>query len=125
MSEIAVANATPSGGAGGRPVPFVTSLRSRPGIVRVGGDATSRISVRVELPEQWDTIAFDAPADFPALALKRDALTQFGLTTALPEDFVLKLRGFEVLDEHASLAAGGARDGSTYLLTHRRRRPVR
>ena len=106
-------------------VPFVTALRSRPGIVRVGGEGTPRISVRVELPEQWDTIAFDAPADLPTLALKRDALAEFGLAHAFLEDFILKLRGFEVLDENASLAAGGARDGSTYLLTHRRRRPVR
>jgi hypothetical protein len=106
-------------------VAFVTSIRSRPGIVRVGGEGTPRISVRVELPEQWDTIAFDAPADLPALALKREALKQFALPHAVPEEFVLKLRGFEVLDENASLAAGGARDGSTYLLTHRRRRPVR
>lgn len=113
-----------SGGPATKPAPFVTSLRSRPGIVRVGGEGTPRISVRVELPEQWDTIAFDAPADLPALALKRDALAHFGLPHAFPEDFVLKLRGFEVLDENASLAAGGARDGSTYLLTNRRRRPV-
>jgi hypothetical protein len=106
-------------------VPFVTSLRSRPGLVRVGGEGIPRLRVRVELPEQWDTIAFDAPADLPALALKRDALEQFGLAHAPPEDFVLKLRGFEVLDESVSLAGGGARDGSTYLLTNRRRRPVR
>ena len=43
----------------------------------------------------------------------------------LHEDFVLKLRGWEVLDESASLADVGAVDGSIFLLTHRRRRPVR
>jgi len=105
--------------------PFVTSLRSRPGIVRAGGDGAPRLSVRVEFPEQWDTVAFDVSADCPAGELKRVALQQFGLPEALPADFVLKLRGFEVLDEGASLAAGGALDGSTYLMTHRRRRPVR
>lgn len=107
------------------PAPFVTALRSRPGIVRVGGAGTPRLSVRIELPEQWDTIAFDAPADLSVFSLKREALAQFGLPHAIPGDFVLKLRGFEVLDEQLSLAADGARDGSTYLLTHRRRRPVR
>ena len=108
-----------------RPDPFVTALRSRAGIVRLGGEGGARLTVRVELPEQWDTIAFDVPSTLPALDLKREALAQFGLPAAWPEDFVMKLRGIDVLDERASLMAGGARDGSTYLLTHRRRRPVR
>ena len=110
---------------GGPAAAFVSSIRSRPGVVRLAGEGAERLSVRVELPEQWDTIAFDAPAALSALELKRQALAQFGLPQALPADFVLKLRGIEVLDENASLAAGGALDGSTYLLTHRRRRPVR
>ena len=41
------------------------------------------------------------------------------------DDYVIKLRGFEVLDENVTLAQAGARDGSIFLLTHRRRRPVR
>lgn len=105
--------------------PVVNSLRSRPGVVYIAGEGTVRLALRVELQELWDTVAFDVPSDLSALALKREALAQFGLTDAIPGDFVLKLRGFEVLDEGASLAAGGGRDGSTYLLTHRRRRPVR
>jgi hypothetical protein len=40
-------------------------------------------------------------------------------------EYVIKLRGFEVLDENVSLADAGARNGSIFLLTHRRRRPVR
>jgi hypothetical protein len=106
-------------------VPFVTALRSRPGRVRLGGEGGPRTTVRVELPEQWDTVAFDVRADVPVLDLKREALAQFGLGNAFPEDYVLKLRGFEVLGELASAAESGARDGSTFLLTHRRRRPVR
>jgi hypothetical protein len=42
-----------------------------------------------------------------------------------PEDFVIKLRGWELLDESQSLAAAGAGNGSTFLVTSRRRRPVR
>lgn len=105
--------------------PFVTALRSRPGIVRVGGDGGPRLTVRVELPELWETIAVDAPAAWSARDLKRESITQFGLGGVPPEEFVLKLRGFEVTDESISLAGGGALDGSTYLLTYRRRRPVR
>jgi len=114
-----------SGSAIASSTAFVSSLRSRPGIVRVAGEGADRLSLRVELPEQWDTIAFEVPAGLSALELKREALGQFGLPHAMPADFVLKLRGFEVLDEGASLAAGGAANGSTYLLTHRQRRPVR
>jgi len=107
------------------PAPFVTALRSRPGIVRVGGDGGPRLTVRVELPELWETIAFDVPAALTARELKREALAQFGLASVPPEELVLKLRGFEVTDEDCSLAAGGALDGSTYLVTYRRRRPIR
>ena len=41
------------------------------------------------------------------------------------EDFVVKLRGWEILDEAASLADAGVIDGSILLLTYRRRRAVR
>jgi hypothetical protein len=107
-----------------RVVPFVTALRSRAGMVRLGGEGEPRMTVRVELPDLWDTIAFDVRADTPVLDLKRAALAQFALSEAFPADYVLKLRGFEVLGELASVADSGARDGSTFLLTHRRRRPV-
>jgi hypothetical protein len=41
------------------------------------------------------------------------------------EDFVFKLRGWEILDEVVSHADAGVIDGSILLLTHRRRRAVR
>ena len=41
------------------------------------------------------------------------------------EDFVVKLRGWEILNEAESLADAGVIDGSILLMTHRRRRPVR
>ncbi len=104
--------------------PFVTALRSRPGIVRVG-DGGSRITVRIELQERWETVAFDVSSDSPVLALKQAALSRFGVSDVPAEDFVLKLRGVEITDEHASLADATARDGSSFLLAYRRRRPVR
>jgi hypothetical protein len=42
-----------------------------------------------------------------------------------PDTLVVKLNGYEVLDEDAALSDIGAFDGSTLLLTYRRRRPVR
>jgi hypothetical protein len=40
-------------------------------------------------------------------------------------DFMLKFKGWEMLDEHQSLSAAGVVDGSILLLTFRRRRAVR
>jgi hypothetical protein len=80
--------------------------------------------VRVEVPEVWDVVRIDAPPSEPVLAVKVAALAALeprGDQAA----YVIKLRGFEVLDESLSLAACGAIDGSIFLLTHRRRRPVR
>ncbi len=105
--------------------PFVAQLRSRPDVVAVGDSGGDRLGVRVQFAEQWDTIACDVRADAPVIALKRDALARFGLGTAFPEDFVVKLHGSEVLNEQESVTASGALDGSTYFLAYRRRRPVR
>lgn len=105
--------------------PFVTQLRSRAGIVAVPGGGEARMTVRVELPEQWDTIACDVAGDTPVRALKQAALVAFGLGGDIADDYLLKVHGAEVLGEGESVAQSGARDGSTYLLTHRRRRPVR
>jgi hypothetical protein len=83
------------------------------------------MNVRVQLLEAWDRKTFEVAPETPVAALKRDALTAFGLTSAEPADYVVKLRGWEVLGEQGSVAESGARDGSTYLLTLRRRRAVR
>jgi len=85
--------------------PFVAQLRARPEAIRLGTAGDPVITVRVQVPEVWDTVRIDAPPDTSVL--------------------VLKLRGFEVLDEAASLSAAGAVNGSTFLVTFRRRRPVR
>jgi hypothetical protein len=83
------------------------------------------VKLRVQLLERWDRIAVDATPDTPVATLKRDALGAFGLADIPPADFVVKLRGWDVLGEQESIAESGARDGSTFLITYRRRRPVR
>lgn len=83
------------------------------------------MKLRVQLLERWDRIAVDVPAETPVAALKRDSLAAFGLGDAMPADYVVKLRGWEVLGEQGSVAESGARDGSTYLIALRRRRAVR
>jgi hypothetical protein len=114
-----------SGAAAGAPAPFVSQLRRVPGLVEVGGAGGARLRLRVQFADRWDTIDCDTRDDTPVLALKREALARFGLGAAFPEDFSLKLRGIEVLNEQEPVAAAGARDGSTFFLDYRRRRPVR
>lgn len=107
--------------------PFVAHLRARPGTIVLGDPAAAgpRWTLRVEVPEAWDTVRVSAPPSEPLLSLKVMALAALMPDADFHEDFVLKLRGGEVFDEHASLADVGAIDGSIFLLTSRRRRPVR
>jgi len=104
--------------------PFVSQLRARPETIRLGTPGAPVITVRVQVPEVWDTVRVDAPPDTSVLTLKERALETLMSGADAPE-FVTKLRGFEVLDETASLSAAGVLNGSTLLVTSRRRRPVR
>ena len=105
-------------------VPFVAQLRARPEVIRLGTSNVPVITVRVQVPEVWDTVRIDAPPDTPVLTLKERALDVL-MPTAEQAEGMTKLRGFEVLDETASLSAAGVENGSTLLVTSRRRRPVR
>jgi hypothetical protein len=107
-------------------VPFTATLRTRRTTVALNEGADA-ITIRVEMPEVWDVVRIQVAPTQPALAVKMAALAAL-----YPEaegefhaDFVLKFRGWEVLDEAATLADLGVINGSILLLTHRRRRPVR
>jgi hypothetical protein len=106
--------------------PFPARVRARPGTIVLGDPAAAaRWTLRVEVPEVWDTVRVSAPASEPVLSLKVMALAALMPDADYHEDFVVKLHGGEVFDENASLADAGARDGSIFLVTSRRRRPVR
>ncbi|HUR91397.1 MAG TPA: hypothetical protein VMY38_01870 [Gemmatimonadaceae bacterium] len=109
--------------------PFVVELRSRPGVSVLpqrGGDTeAAMLHLRVEMPEVWDVARIDASPEEPVLAVKVHALAALYPKANSHDDFVIKLRGLEIFDESQSLADAGARDGSIFLVTHRRRRPVR
>ena len=104
--------------------PFVAQLRARPEVIRLGTTGEPVITVRVQVPETWDTVRIDAPSNTPVLVLKERALEVL-MPGAEQAAYVTKSRGFEVLDETASLSAAGVVNGSTLLVTSRRRRPVR
>ena len=101
---------------------FVNTLRARPGTLALGGD--DPVTVRVQIADAWEMVAVQAGAGTPMRAVKEAALGALGAAHDAAADFVLKLRGIEVRDEAVSLADGGARDGSTFALVRRRRRPV-
>lgn len=105
--------------------PFTASLRSRPDVLRLGTAGERVITVRVQVPEVWDTIRVDLPPDTPVSTLKERALQLLVSETEFPEDYLIKLSGWEVLNENVSIEEAGAKPGSIFLLTGRRRRPVR
>lgn len=105
-------------------IPFVSTLRARRDSVHLGPQDGETINIRVELPETWDVVRIVAPPSETVLSVKVAALAALD-RRGDQRDYVMKLRGFEVLDEQQTLAEAGAKENSTFLLTHRRRRPVR
>jgi hypothetical protein len=105
--------------------PFVTTLRSRAAAIRLVPEGAAAITIRVEMPEVWDVVKVITAPTTPVLSVKQSALEALFPEAEMHQDFVLKLRGWEILDEAESLADAGVIDGSILLLTHRRRRPVR
>jgi hypothetical protein len=104
--------------------PFVTILRARGSTIRLTPEGGPAITIRVEMPEVWDVVRLVAAAEQPVIDVKTAALNAL-FPDAAPEEMVVKLRGWEILDENASLTDAGVIDGSILLLTFRRRRAVR
>ena len=107
--------------------PFVQQLRaSRPAIVfpSVGTGAGKVIDFRVEASDIWDAVRVSSAASAKVIDVKRVVALSFFPNDHVG-DFVLKLRGWEILDENASLADAGIGDGSIVLIAYRRRRAVR
>ena len=104
--------------------PFVAALRARPGVLRLGTSGET-LTVRVEIPEQWDVVVVEASPGTTVADVKRAAVEAILGEAAVPDELVIKLNGFEVLNEGVSLTDAGAKNGSTFLAMYRRRRPVR
>jgi hypothetical protein len=105
-------------------IPFVSTLRARGESVLLGPQDGETIDIRVEIPEIWDVVRIVTPPSETVLAVKVAALAALD-PRGDQRDYVMKLRGFEMLDEQHTLTEVGAKQNSTFLLTHRRRRPVR
>ncbi len=103
--------------------PFAASLRARPTTIRVGSGGDWM--VRVQSLEMWDTLRLETAPSASVREVKEQALAALMPDGGHPGEFVTKLNGVEVLDEEISLADAGVKNGSTLLVTYRRRRPVR
>lgn len=104
--------------------PFTTQLRTRgPAIHLASGAGT--IAFRVEAAELWDTVGVVATPATPIAEVKQRVLVAILPNADFTDDYVLKLRGWEILDHAGTLADSGVVDGSILLLAHRRRRIVR
>lgn len=104
---------------------FVNQLRVRRGTIVLAPEGAPTITIRVEMPEIWDVVRIVVRPDEPVISVKQRALEELFPEAEYHSDFVLKLRGWEILDESAPLSDIGVRDGTILLLTHRRKRPVR
>ncbi len=83
------------------------------------------LHIRVQVMDLWDSVRVDSPRTETVLSVKRAALAALYPDGADPDDLVVRLHGYEILDEAQSLSDVGVRDGSILLLVARRRRPVR
>jgi hypothetical protein len=104
---------------------FVNQLRTRGDVIELASPGGPAITVRVEMPEVWDVVRVHASPDERILLIKLRALAALAPGSLPHEEYVLKLNGWEVLDESSTLAATGAMEGSIFVLTGRKRRPVR
>lgn len=104
----------------------VSTLRARPGVIRLGNsDASDLIAIRAQVPEVWDAVRIETPRNITVLEVKRRALAALVPDEPDADAYIVKVRGLEVLDESAPLERANVRQGSTLLITSRRRRPVR
>ncbi len=104
---------------------FVTRLRSGRPPIQLAEPGKGVITIRVEASDLWDTVRVVAPSEMAVAEVKQRVVATLYPNEAHEDDFVLKFRGWEILDLNASLASSGVVDGSILLLAHRRRRPVR
>jgi len=106
------------------PPPFVTQLRASRAPIELAKPGAGVITLRVEASDIWDTVRVIARPETTVAELKQRVVERL-FPNPHVDEFILKFRGWEVLDEHATLADAGLVDGSILLVAYRRRRAVR
>jgi hypothetical protein len=105
--------------------PFVTGLRTSGDVISLAAGGEPVMHIRVQVADLWDSVRIDSPPTEPVISVKRAALEALYPSGIEADEFVVRLRGFEILDEGTSLADAGVGNGSILLLVGRRRKPVR
>jgi hypothetical protein len=103
---------------------FVNSLRAGGTPFTLGQPANQMLHLRAQVLEAWDAIRIEANPSATVRSLKALALRELYPDAGDEQDYVVKLHGFEILDEDAPISSTPARNGSIFLITDRRRRPV-
>ena len=104
--------------------PFVSGLRTRGEPLKLGSNTATPLQLRAQVLEAWDAIRIDADPSASVRSLKELALRELYPDFRHADEYVVKLHGFEILDESAPISSTEARNGSIFLVTDRRRRPV-
>ena len=104
--------------------PFVAQLRTNRPPLELVQPGAGALTLRVEASDIWDTVRVTV-APTTAVAELKQRVVQLFFRDEGTGAFVLKFRGWEMLDETASVKDAGLVDGSIVLLAYRRRRPVR
>jgi hypothetical protein len=103
---------------------FVNGLRVRGEPFKLGSGSANVLHLRAQVLEAWDAIRIDADPSASVKSLKQLALNELYPDVRHDDEFVVKLHGFEILDETGPISSTAAKNGSTFLITDRRRRPV-
>jgi len=106
------------------PKSFVTSLRVQGEAFQLGRNVAKPLHLRAQVLEAWDAIRIDADPSASVRSLKQLALKELYPDANKEDEYVVKLHGWEILDEDAPISSTPAREGSIFLITDRRRRPV-
>lgn len=104
---------------------FVNTLRAAPQTVSMSGAGADALQIRVQVADVWDAIRMEVSPGESVGAVKRRALEELSPVAYPVDEYVVKLRGIEILDEGLAISACDVRNGSTLILVDRRRRPVR
>lgn len=104
---------------------FVGQLRSHRPPLELAPPGPGALSFRVQGAEQWDAIRVTAAAGMSVREVKERVLAAFNPDHEYADEFVLKFRGWEMLDESTPIGQSGIVNGSIILLGDRRRRAVR
>ncbi len=106
------------------PRPFVNGLRTQGHSFKLGASTGPVLQLGAQVLEAWDAIRIDADPSASVKSLKQLALRELSPDSRHEREYVVKLNGFEVLDEDAPISSTAAKNGSIFLITDRRRRAV-